>query len=463
MNQAPRTQLLLTIGGGLAIAGLLVAASFGRSPGVVAVGVIAAVVGFIGLLAGARSVWRGAREPRVTRPGELQKRVADLAVAARVVEADRLKDESLSVIVHELRNPLSPILIWTQLLRTGTLDADKTRAALEAIERSVAVQASLIDELLDLSRVSSGALQLDLRPIDLGPLVQQAAEAQRPVAAAKRIRLQIVADSGAGLVSGDAVRIGQAVNSLIANALAATPEGGVVRIHVQQSATEVEVAVSDRAAISGMNLVAEPFDPYRRDADGGSQRSGRLALGLAIARQIVERHGGAISSLHAASEPGSSLRLRLPMLTPPVIPGVPLPATGARRSGTLERLDGLHVLVVDDDPLATEALRMLFHSCGARVQVALNARDALLALARGRVDVLVSDIVMPEQDGVYLVRELRRLGPLGRGDVPALALTGFSSLHDSASVLAAGFQMCFEKPSDPSRLVAAVAHLAARG
>lgn len=463
MSHASRTQLMLQIGGGLAFAGILGAAIAGRSPWVAAAGAMAAVVVVGGIVMGSRAIRRGPRKPHVMSPAELQQRLAELATTARVVEADHLKDESLSVIVHELRNPLSPILIWTQLLRTGTLDADKTRVALEAIERSVAVQTQLIDELLDLSRVASGALQLELRPLDLGPLVQRAAESQRPVAATHRIRLQIVVDAGAGLVSGDTARIEQAVRSLIANALGSTPEGGVVRIQVQRSGTDVEIVVSDRAATSGMDLVAEPFDPFRRDAEGGPERSGRLALGLAIARQIVERHGGRITALRAAIEPGMSLRLRLPMLTPPVVPGAPLPATGARRTGTLGRLDGLDVLVVDDDPLAIEALRMLLHSCGARVQVALNARDALFALTHGRIDVLVSDIVMPGQDGVYLVRELRRLGPLGRGDVPALALTGFSNLHDSASVLAAGFQMCLEKPSDPSQLVAAVARLAARG
>ena len=465
MSHGPKLRNVLQFVVGLVLAAALGGWLAGHSPGFSALAAAAAALtaGLVMFLARARGRLRVAGELATSRVG--QEHLQTAASAARSADANQLKDESLSVIVHELRNPLSPILIWTQLLRAGALDAEKTQRALEAIERSVAAQTRLIDELLDLSRAASGALRLDLRPVDLKAILHLAGESLRAETAAKRIRQQIVADGDAGLVMGDPVRLQQAIRNVLANALASTPEDGLVRVVLKRVSGQVELSVSD----SGANLTADtaehPFEPYRRDAEGAPQRSGRLALGLAIARHIVELHGGQIAALSEGPGLGWSLRLRLPVLAALPAASAKTSTLGSQQGSAMRRLDDLHILVVDDDPMASEALRMLLHSRGAEVQVAMCVRDALATLSTWKVDVLVSDIVMPEQDGVYLVRELRRREMIDHGNLPALALTGFSNLHDPDSVMAAGFQMCLEKPADPTALVAAVADLAqsARG
>ena len=464
LRSTPRAGLLAIAA--LSLVAALGALLAGGVPGARALAVGAAVV-VVGLAVIVSRTLERERPPSEQARADAEPgQDAGAEALARSAEASRMQDEFLSVVVHELRDPLSPILIWTQLLRSGALDRDKTQRGLDAIERSVAAQARLIDELLDFSRAASGELRMELQPLDLGPVIHAAAEAQRPASEAKQIRLHVLVEERAGLVSGDSERLQKVVRNLIANAIASTPEGGEVKVTLKRVQSQIEISVSDGGAGMSADMVEHAFEPYRRDAEGSHRRSGPLALGLAAALHFVQQHGGEIAAHSGGPGQGSSFTLHLPQLanSPPAAGIVP-PGEGAGETpagAVMRRLDDIRVMVVDDEPRASEALRTLLHSLGAEVQVAASARQALEALSRWRPHVLISDILMPGEDGMSLLRELRKRGPLDNGNLPALALTGFSKLHDPASVMAAGFQMCLEKPADPIELVAAVASLAQR-
>ncbi len=379
--------------------------------------------------------------------------------------ASHVKDEFLATVSHELRNPLAPILTWTQLLRSGTLDEAKTRRALEVIERNVLSQAHLIDDLVDVSRVVSGKFRLDVRPIDLAPMIKAAADAQVPASDAKKIRLQLVLDERAGLISGDSERLQQVMWNLISNAIKFTPKGGRVLVVLQRAESHVEIAVSDNGIGIDAEFLPHVFEPFRQSIAGSMRRHGGLGLGLSIVRHIVEMHGGEIVASSDGPGLGSKFMVKFPLLA----------TTAEENSGRrhpigrdtladihLGRLDGVRVLVVDDEPSASEALMVLFNSCGAEARVAGSAADALEVFDGWRPDVLVSDIAMPDEDGYSLIRKLRSRTPQRGGLVPAVALTAYAKIEDRVTILSAGFQMYLSKPSDPNELVAVVSSLAKR-
>lgn len=399
---------------------------------------------------------------RVAEQGQTQARVTLSAVEA----ASHVKDEFLATVSHELRNPLAPILTWTQLLRSGTLDEAKTKRALEVIERNVTSQAQLIDDLVDVSRVVSGKFRLDVRPVDLLPVIKAAAESQVPASDAKHIRLQLVLDERAGLISGDSERLQQVMWNLISNAIKFTPKGGRVQVLLQRAESHIEVAVSD----SGMGIEAEflphVFEPFRQGSGGSMRRHGGLGLGLSIVRHIVELHGGEISAASDGAGLGSKFTIKFPLLaTAGDVGESPRRHPIARDTLTdirLGRLDGVRVLVVDDEPSASEALHVLFDSCGAEVRVAGSATDALAVFEGWRPDVLVSDIAMPGEDGYSLMRKVRLRAAGQGGLVPAVALTAYAKIEDRVTILGAGFNMYLSKPADPNELVAVVSSLAKR-
>ncbi len=385
---------------------------------------------------------------------------------SEVEAASHLKDEFLATVSHELRNPLAPILTWTQLLRSGTLDTNKAKRALEVIERNVKSQAQLIDDLVDVSRVVSGKFRLDVRPIDLVPVIKAAADAQVPASDAKQIRLQLVLDERAGLISGDSERLQQVMSNLISNAIKFTPKGGRVQVVLQRADSHVEVAVSDSGIGIDAGFLPHVFEPFRQATGGPMRRHAGLGLGLSIARHIVELHGGEIVAASEGLTRGTTFTVQFPLLATSSETAEPVRRHPIARDTLTEldlgQLDGVRVLVVDDEPSASEALVVLFEACGAEAKSAGSAVEALVVFEAWRPDVLVSDIAMPDEDGYALIRKIRLRTPARGGVVPAVALTAYAKIEDRVTILSAGFQMYLSKPTDPNELVAVVRSLAKR-
>jgi signal transduction histidine kinase/ActR/RegA family two-component response regulator len=378
--------------------------------------------------------------------------------------ASHLKDEFLATVSHELRNPLAPILTWTQLLRSGTLDAQKSKRALEVIERNVTSQAQLIDDLVDVSRVVSGKFRLDVRPIDLMPVIKAAAESQIPASDAKQIRLQLVLDERAGMISGDSERLQQVMWNLISNAIKFTAKGGRVQVVLQRAESHVEISVSDSGVGIDHDFLPHVFEPFRQATVGSMRRHGGLGLGLSIVRHIVELHGGEITAESEGTGLGSKFTVKFPLLATTRQVSEPVrrhPIAGDTPAEVhLGRLDGIRVLVVDDEPSASEALMVLFNSCGAEARIAGSAAEALALFDVWQPGVVVSDIAMPGEDGYSLIRKIRLRPPQRGGGIPAVALTAYAKIEDRVTILASGFQMYLSKPANPNELVAVVASLA---
>jgi signal transduction histidine kinase/ActR/RegA family two-component response regulator len=391
------------------------------------------------------------------------KTTADLNEAKAAIE---LKDQFLATVSHELRNPLAPILTWTHLLRGGTLEKEKSDRGLEVIERNVVSLSQLIDDLVDVSRVVSGKFRLDVRPIDLLPVIKAAAESQRPASDAKQIRLHLVLDERAGLISGDSERLQQVMGNLLSNAIKFTTKGGSVKVVLARAESHVEVTVTDTGVGIEPRFLPHVFEPFQQETDGSTRRHGGLGLGLSIVRHIVELHGGEIGAASDGSGQGSTFTMKFPLLgvsepSGSLRPRHPRVADGLSNV-LLGRLDRVRVLLVDDEPNANEAVQALLDSCGADVRVAASAAQALQMLDVWSPDVLISDIAMPEEDGYVLIKKIRARGANQSGNVPAAALTAYATTEDRISILAAGFQMYLAKPAEPSELIAVVASLAAR-
>jgi signal transduction histidine kinase/ActR/RegA family two-component response regulator len=386
---------------------------------------------------------------------------------ARAEEADRAKEQFLAMVSHELRNPLSPILAWSRMLKLGRLDPRKHADAFAAIERNATAQAQLIEDLLDVSRIVSGTLRLDVRPTALGGVIEAAVDALRPSADAKQIRLQLTLDPRAGMVLGDPDRLQQVVWNLVSNAVKFTPRGGRVQIALERVNSHLELSVSDTG--EGIDRAALPrvFERFWQGQTGPDRRHGGLGLGLAIVRHLVESHGGEVAVRSDGPGRGSCFTVKLALMV--TTEHVKDPerrhptAADAMPAGTLSRLDGIAVLVVDDEPDSNELVQILLASCGAEVRVAASAGQALDILDRWRPDVLLSDIGMPGQDGYALIREVRQRPPGKGGDVAAVALTAYARVEDRVKILTAGFQMHVTKPVDPTELVAVVASLGRPG
>ncbi len=395
---------------------------------------------------------------------EGQTRTSAALVEAKA--ASQLKDEFLATVSHELRNPLAPILTWTQLLRSGTLDREKSERGLEVIERNVVSLSQLIDDLVDVSRVVAGKFRLDVRAIDLLPIIRAAVESQRPASEARQIRLQVVLDERTGMISGDSERLQQVMSNLLSNAIKFTPKGRTVQVRLNRADSHVEVTVADTGIGIERSFLPHIFEPFQQATDGTMRRHGGLGLGLSIVRHIVELHGGEIGVVSEGLDKGSTFTVKLPMLgtresSRTSRPRHPMAADGIANV-LFRRLDHIRVLIVDDEPTANEALQALLESCGAHVRAAGSAAQALEILDVWIPDVLISDIAMPEEDGYGLIEKVRGRGAGRGGDVPAAALTAYAKIEDRVRILAAGFQMNLSKPADPNELIAVVASLARR-
>ena len=383
-------------------------------------------------------------------------------------EASRLKDEFLATVSHELRTPLTAILGWAHMLRTGQFDGRSYSTAFETIERNARAQAQLIEDLLDVSRIITGKLRVDVRPVDPNSFIEAAVEAVRPAAEAKGVRLQKVMDTGVVTVSGDPVRLQQVVWNLLSNAIKFTPKGGRVQVRLERVNSHIEIAVSDNGQGIPSDFLPHVFDRFRQ-ADGTTTRHhGGLGLGLAIVRHLIELHGGTVRAESPGEGRGAVFTVLLPVA--PVYPaGSSEERVHPAARDTLpafecpDRLDDLRVLVVDDEPDTREMLKAGLGQCGAVVTTVGSAAEALSEIAKAPPDVLVSDIGMPDEDGYELIRKVRNLRAERGGAVPAIALTAYARTEDRLQALRAGYQMHVTKPVELTELAAVVSSLAKRG
>jgi signal transduction histidine kinase len=376
-------------------------------------------------------------------------------------QANRLKDEFLATLSHELRTPLNAVLGWAVTMRTAELDPATRTRALEAIERNARAQSQLIEDLLDISRVVTGKLRLEVRLVDPLAVVEAALDAVRPAAAAKSITLDATLDPGTGPVYGDPDRLQQVVWNLLTNAIKFTDKGGRIEVVLSRLVAQVEIQVTDNGQGIEPALLPFVFDRFRQ-ADGPSQRSQTgLGIGLALVRHLTELHGGTVTAESPGVGRGATLRVRLPRLMQPEDPER-TGGSGRRGAagGPLASLDGVRVLVLEDDRDTLELFTGILTMSGADVRGVRSAAEAFELLTGWRPDVIVSDIEMPEADGYAFIRRLRALPDKRGGTVPAVAITAHGSLQDRLDTLAAGFQMHVPKPVEPPELVAVVASVA---
>jgi signal transduction histidine kinase/CheY-like chemotaxis protein len=372
----------------------------------------------------------------------------------RAEAANRLKDDFLATLSHELRTPLNSVLGWSHLLATGRLDAPRTARAIKAIERAGVAQSRLIDDLLDMSRIVGGKLQIDARPTLLQPLVDAAVQSLQPAADAKNITIETDLDSRVGPIAADSDRLQQVAWNLLSNAIKFTPAGGRVRVGLTRDHQLVRLTVSDTGVGLRPDVAAHLFERFRQGDSSSNRQYGGLGLGLGIVRHLVELHGGTVTAESAGVDRGSVFTVCLPMVASTEMP------TAAPPPQTAPVLRGISVLVVDDDPQALEFGRSALEQYGASVTVASSAREAHARFTGQPPDVLVSDLVMPGEDGIHLIRAIRALDDQHGGRTPAAALTGLARDDDRRRALTAGYQMHITKPIDAFELASAVERLA---
>jgi two-component system CheB/CheR fusion protein len=400
-----------------------------------------------------------------TERAELLQRAQEAAQAADA--ANPLKDEFVATASHELRGPLNAIVTWTHLLSAGALDPAGMARGLAAIERSVNAQVRLIEDLLDVTRITLGKLRLEMRLLDLQTVMEAALDNARPAAQAKGVALSLVVD-GPECVLGDAGRLQQVVWNLLSNAVKFTPKGGKVEVWGGRVGTNVQVRVSDSGQGIAPSFLPFVFERFRQADASASRLQPGLGLGLAIVRQLVEMHGGTVTAESPGEGQGATFVVSLPVPAVRVSSPVegeeaePVVAATPERAPRPSSLRGLRVLVVDDDPDGRDAVLAVLEQAGAVVTTAASAAEALAAIDAAVPEVLVSDIGMPVRDGYDLIRELRKRPREEGGEVPALALTAYASAEDRQKTVAAGFQEHLAKPARPAELVARVAGLAGR-
>ncbi|HEX8556776.1 MAG TPA: ATP-binding protein [Pyrinomonadaceae bacterium] len=411
---------------------------------------------------------------RVAREAELQAQVdartqalaREKAAREEAEGANRLKDDFLATVSHELRTPLTSILGWSNMLLAGGLSAEAHDRALGIIHRNAQSQNQLISDLLDVSRIISGKLRLDFRTVEMHSIIESAVEATRPAAAAKGVRLTAVLDPRAGPINGDADRLQQVVWNLLTNAIKFTPADGQILVKLESAGSRVEVTVRDSGIGIHPEFLPHIFDRFRQADPGANRVHGGMGLGLSIVRQLVELHGGAVRAESEGPGKGASFVISLPFVNfegasegagrPPLSPA------GQPEINCPPSLQGLRVLVVDDEADTLGMIRAVLEHCRMEVITAGSAPEALEAIAQLRPDVLLSDLGMPGEDGYALIASVRALPAERGGRIPAAALTAYVRAEDRAKVLRSGFQLHVPKPFEPQELVAVVANLAGR-
>ena len=395
---------------------------------------------------------------------ELQAAVVREKEARATAEtANRLKDEFLAIVSHEVRTPLNAITGWAHLLRGGKLNPEQTVKALDTIERNTALQVRIINELLDTSRIISGKLKLDAKPVELASVIEAAVEVVQAAAEAKSIQLETQLDFRDGLVLGDAERLQQVVWNLLSNAIKFTPKGGRVRIRLERQDTSVAVAVEDTGEGIEPGFLPHAFDRFRQADSSSTRAQGGLGLGLSIVRNLIEMHGGSVRAASRGKGQGATFTVILPLRAlaergdplEHLAVGEPLAAT------TTTGLDGLHVLIVDDEADTRDLLSLALTSAGAQVMTSASASDAITVIRQLQPDCIVSDIGMPGEDGYTLIKRVRALQGKER-DIPAVALTGYAGAEARSRASAAGFQAYLAKPVAIGELISIIARLVER-
>jgi signal transduction histidine kinase/ActR/RegA family two-component response regulator len=384
--------------------------------------------------------------------------------------ASALKDEFLATLSHELRTPLNAIVGWTHVLRNGTPEAAVMREGLDVIARNARAQAQIVEDLLDMNGIMAGRIRLDVRPVDLAKVLNEALDSVRPAAEAKGVRLQSILDPNGGPVSGDPGRLQQVFWNLLANGIKFTPRGGKVQVILERVSSHLEISVADTGEGIPEHFLPHVFDRFRQADASTTRRHGGLGLGLAISRQLVELHGGTIRATSAGANQGARFIVNLPLSAvatgkeAPGAEGRAMPRAPGPPASLDDRitLEGVRVLMVDDEADARDLVRRLLEDYGAQVATAASANEAFEQLSANRFDVLVSDIGMPGEDGYAFLRRVRALGPDHGGNIAALALTAYARTDDRVRAVLAGFHMHIPKPVEAVELVTMVASLAGR-
>ncbi|MGA8709600.1 MAG: PAS domain S-box protein [Steroidobacteraceae bacterium] len=382
--------------------------------------------------------------------------------------ATRIKDEFLATLSHELRTPLSAILGWTQVLLKGETprSPDEQKRAIEVIDRNARAQVRLIDDLLDLSRIMTGKLRLDLHQVSFGSVVESAVDSAMPAARAKGIRLKAMVETHQDIVSADSTRLQQVVWNLLTNAIKFTPKGGQVQVLLQRVNSHLELSVGDTGIGIPAGYLPHVFDRFSQRDSSTTRMFGGLGLGLAICKQLVELHSGSIRAASQGEGKGATFSVELPLsiaqLNDRAAPRIhPTAEAQPAEDLSLPMLEGVHVFTVDDEPDARDLLKTVLEERGARVTSFASAEDALATLKTTRPTVLVCDVGMPKMDGYQLIRKLR--AEESRSErIPALALTAFARAEDRKRSLIAGYQAHLAKPFDVGELVLVVADLVGR-
>jgi signal transduction histidine kinase/ActR/RegA family two-component response regulator len=392
---------------------------------------------------------------------------SELAARSEAERISRVKDEFLATLSHELRTPLNAILGWSQLLRGGEHRTDLDEG-LRTIERNARVQTQIIEDLLDMSRIISGRIRLDVQPVELIHVIDAALDTVRPAADAKEIRIVKQLDQRVGTISGDPARLQQVFWNLLSNAIKFTMRGGEVRVVLEVISSQIEISVIDTGEGISADFLPHIFERFRQGDPSTTRRHGGLGLGLAIVKQLVELHGGSIRARSDGPKQGSSFTVMLPVITPhlenePLLKRRPTalsahPKIAAART----TLKGVRVLVVDDEPDARALVKRVLEDCEATVQTASSAAEALEAVRDHPPTVLISDIGMPEEDGYALIRKVRALDKTRGVMTPALALTAYARTEDRMQAIRNGYQMHIAKPVEPAELTTVVAALAGR-
>jgi signal transduction histidine kinase/ActR/RegA family two-component response regulator len=381
---------------------------------------------------------------------------------AAAEESNRLKDEFLATVSHELRTPLTAILGWSRMLEAGGLDESVAARAIETIRRNAKTQSEIIDDILDVSRIITGNLYLDLQPIELAPVIEAAINVVRPTAEAKGIQIETEFDAQPAMVSGDSNRLQQVVWNLLSNAVKFTPSGGWVRVAVQHADSCIEIKVADNGQGIGPDFLPFVFDRFRQADSTTTRQHGGLGLGLAIARHLVEIHGGTVLAESAGEHEGATFTVRLPAVSSVMT---------RPRDDSLQfemfaecptALTGLHILLIDDDGDTLEMVAAALTSRDARVTAALSADEAIARIKESRPDVIVSDIAMPGEDGYALLVRIRALDSDHARLIPAIAITAYAREEDRQRALSSGFQDYLTKPVELAQLISIISNLVGR-
>ncbi len=390
-------------------------------------------------------------------------------MARREAEAaNGIKDEFLATLSHELRTPLISMLGWVRMLRTGSLDSSNAARALETIQRSAQSQSRLIEELLEASRVAAGKMRLEVRPVELGPILEAAVDAVKPATDAKSINVQLMLEAGAGHISGDPDRLHQIFWNLLSNAIKFTPKDGHIAIKMRRDGPQVEVSISDTGIGIDNSFLPFVFERFRQADSSNTRAHSGLGLGLATVQHLVELHGGSVVAESRGTGQGAVFRVMMPAsdASASLESGGRKAGTGylfgAKNSDKSQMLEGVRVLVVDDEVATLNLLTVILQKHGASVTSVATAADAMKQLIALKPDVLVSDIQMPGENGYDLISKVRALGADQGGTTPAAALTASSGVEERMRALLAGFQIHVSKPIEPEELAAVVAALAKR-